>query len=107
VRPARGGGLGPAGSAAPARSPMADQIDEAEQGVLQRSVAPFEASGITVVGKVEQGQPGPRLCRLAAEEGVDLLVIGSRGHTEIKALILGSVSDAVVHGAPCPVLVVH
>lgn len=39
-------------------------------------------------------------------EGVDLLVIGARGFTGVKALALGSVSEAVAQLAACPVLIV-
>src|SRR5205807_8229892 len=92
VRPARGSGLGPAAAVAPVRNPIAEELDQAEQGLLQRSRAPFERAGIPTVSRVDQGPPGVRLCQLAAEHGADLLVVGSRGHTELKALIMGSIS---------------
>jgi nucleotide-binding universal stress UspA family protein len=82
-------------------------LSEAAQDVLARTRAPFDANGIPVTASVEAGQPGQRLCALASERGADLLVVGSRGHTELKVLLLGSVSNQVVRGAPCPVLVVH
>jgi len=41
------------------------------------------------------------------QEKPDLLVMGSRGLSAGKRLFMGSVSDAVVHHAPCPVLVVR
>ena len=37
----------------------------------------------------------------------DLLVLGSRGLSAGRRLLMGSVSDALVHHAPCPVLVVR
>jgi nucleotide-binding universal stress UspA family protein len=41
-----------------------------------------------------------------AAQGVDLLVIGSRGkHGPVHRVLLGSVSQAVMHRAPCPVLI--
>jgi nucleotide-binding universal stress UspA family protein len=40
-----------------------------------------------------------------AEQGVDLMVLGSRGYGPVRAVLLGSVSATVVRAAPCPVLV--
>lgn len=51
------------------------------------------------------GQAGPTLVR-AAEEGVDLLVLGSRGYGPLTRVLLGSVSRHAAQDAPCPVLVV-
>lgn len=41
-----------------------------------------------------------------AEEGVDLLVTGSRGYGRLQAALLGTTSTAVISAAPCPVVVV-
>lgn len=43
----------------------------------------------------------------AEQQGTDLIVIGTRGITGVKRFLLGSVASAVVHHAPCPVLVVR
>jgi nucleotide-binding universal stress UspA family protein len=51
------------------------------------------------------GGEGLQLAETAEEVGADLIVVGSRGLGGAKA-VLGSVSDMVVHYAPCPVLVV-
>jgi len=107
VRSEAGASMGLGGQSAAARPRLTRQLSQAEQEVLERSSAPFARAGIAVSARVESGPPGQRLCTLAADERADLLVIGSRGHTELKALLLGSVSAQVVHGAPCPVLVVH
>jgi nucleotide-binding universal stress UspA family protein len=53
----------------------------------------------------EQGNPVTRLLA-TAEEGVDLLVIGSRGRGPWRRVMLGSVSAEVAREAPCPVLIV-
>lgn len=52
------------------------------------------------------GQVGTRLAELATKTGVDVIVMGTRGHGPIGSLILGSVTRDVLHRATCPVLVV-
>jgi nucleotide-binding universal stress UspA family protein len=51
---------------------------------------------------------GPTAITLASagEDGVDLIVAGSRGHGPFMRVLLGSVSSRLVHEAPCPVLIV-
>ncbi len=51
---------------------------------------------------------GPTAARLAeaCEDGIDILVAGSRGHGPAGRVLLGSVSTELIHRAPCPVLVV-
>jgi nucleotide-binding universal stress UspA family protein len=53
----------------------------------------------------ERGDPAEKLLE-AAEMGVDLLVLGSRGFGPVMRLLIGSVSSRVIREAPCPVLVV-
>jgi nucleotide-binding universal stress UspA family protein len=53
------------------------------------------------------GKPFVEICRVAAAEDVDLIVIATHGHTGIKHVILGSNAERVVRQAPCPVLTVR
>jgi nucleotide-binding universal stress UspA family protein len=50
-------------------------------------------------------KPGEVICKVADEEKVALIVIGTRGLGKVRRTIMGSVSDFVVHHASCPVVV--
>jgi nucleotide-binding universal stress UspA family protein len=50
------------------------------------------------------GEPAVEIARLAEEEGMGLIVMGTHGRTGFKRLLMGSVAEAVVRRAPCPVL---
>lgn len=52
------------------------------------------------------GTPSLSICQVAADEQVDLIIIGSHGRGAVDRLFLGSVSNAVVNRAGVPVLVV-
>jgi len=49
---------------------------------------------------------GAVICQYAEEKDIDLIIIGSRGLTNMQRIILGSVSNYVVQNAKCPVLVI-
>lgn len=66
-----------------------------------------ERPGLSVTTRVELGQPDEVICELAGQLKSDLVVVGARGHSAAQRFLMGSVSDRVVHHAPCPVLVVR
>lgn len=53
------------------------------------------------------GSPESRIVETAEEFGANMIVVGSHGYNRWERLLLGSVSDSVVHHAPCSVLVVR
>jgi len=65
----------------------------------------LESAPADIEKRVIEGEPGPALCRLAAEVGASAVILGSRGRGGLKRAFLGSVSDYVVRNAPCPVVV--
>ncbi len=52
------------------------------------------------------GIPGEEIVRLAAQESVDLIIMGTHGRTGLSHLLLGSTAETVVRMADCPVLTV-
>jgi nucleotide-binding universal stress UspA family protein len=75
--------------------------------VLKKAQASMEAKGVKANYYLEKGSPVASIVHFAKVKGVDLIVIGSRGLSEIKSHFIGSVSDGVNHKAPCSVLIVH
>jgi nucleotide-binding universal stress UspA family protein len=75
--------------------------------VLQRARAMAEKDHVELHTHVLAGHPVRDIVELAADLKVDLLVIGSAGHSEIYERMLGSRADRLVHLAGCPVLVVR
>jgi nucleotide-binding universal stress UspA family protein len=59
-----------------------------------------------VSGEVTEGDAGETIVRVAEKWPADLVLMGTRGHGTVKRLWLGSISQAVVLQAPCPVEVV-
>jgi nucleotide-binding universal stress UspA family protein len=56
--------------------------------------------------EIVMGDPAEEILRLAKIHHADLIVLGSRGLTGMKRILLGSVSSQIVEDAPCSVLVV-
>jgi nucleotide-binding universal stress UspA family protein len=53
------------------------------------------------------GKPFEQIVRYARKENVDLIVIGTHGHSALASMLLGSVAEKVIRKAPCPVLSVR
>jgi nucleotide-binding universal stress UspA family protein len=86
---------------------MEKWITEAAENLLARYQQQCEAAGIAARTCLVRGGARETLCQVAAQEEPDIFAIGSRGLGSVERLMLGSVSDYVVHHAPCPVLVVR
>jgi nucleotide-binding universal stress UspA family protein len=65
------------------------------------------AEGVQVEITQKLGGPGPTICDMAHTWEADLVVTGRRGRSRLSELILGSVSNYVLHHAPCSALIVH
>jgi len=84
-----------------------DQIEEDSRERLRKLSWRVKVAGGAVAGThLRMGAVDLEIVALAKELGADLIVMGCRGHRGIRRAIEGSISDAVIRHAPCPVLVV-
>ncbi len=78
------------------------EIDEATLRQRLEAVVPSDKS-IQFEHRLVTGDPSTEIVRLAEEDNVDLIVMGTHGRTGLVRLLMGSVAEAVVRRAPCPV----
>ena len=82
-------------------------VRQSAQDAIDRALAHIseDAPGVAANGETVEQQPAPAL--VAAAEGADLLVVGSRGRGGFEGLLLGSVSQYCTRHATCSVVVVR
>jgi nucleotide-binding universal stress UspA family protein len=74
--------------------------------IINKADAYVKSEGVDYECRLLQGVPAEEIIKIAQSDKADLIVMGSRGLTEVRAFLLGSVSDKVSHHARCPVLIV-
>ena len=95
---------------------MAEELYQLQEERLQQEIKRAQtwlqtycqqamAQGIPVEFDCQVQSPGGRICELARTWGADLIVLGRRGRSGLAEMVLGSVSNHVIHHAVCSVLV--
>ncbi|HEY5651992.1 MAG TPA: universal stress protein [Acidimicrobiia bacterium] len=85
---------------------ISEDFVSAQRAAVWKRIEPLiEGTGARRVDL--EGYPPDALVDLATAEHADLIVVGSRGRSEIASLFLGSTSHRVVNHAPCDVLIVR
>ena len=83
-------------------------LDEVKQSLNKRA---WDLSRLLntdkVITEIATGEPQQSIVNLAEKYYADLIVMGSHGHSGLKQMILGTVSHAVSHAAPCAVAIVR
>ncbi|HTX43112.1 MAG TPA: universal stress protein [Methanocella sp.] len=77
------------------------------EDALNYAVNRAREKGVSLKTRIVRGYPADEIIKTARDEGAALIVVGNLGRTGIERMLLGSVSEAVVRNAPCPVLVVR
>lgn len=83
------------------------KLMESGRTLLNEAEKIFKEAGVTCQTRLDIGSPRETICTVADEEKPDFLVVGSRGLGTVERMMLGSVSDYVVHHCLCPVIVVR
>jgi universal stress protein A len=71
---------------------------------LEERVAVIREHGLAARFLLKTGVPHAEIVEVAAAEGADYIVIGTRGRGGLERAFLGSVADRVIRTAPCPVV---
>lgn len=87
-------------------SKVAEAVREVGRRVLAEGEQKAKAEKVQVETMLVEGHAVQEIVRAAKEGKFDLIVIGAKGISRIRELLLGSVTDGVIHHAACPVLVV-
>lgn len=82
-----------------------EQIKEIGENVFKETLEGIDTSGVKINKKIIEGHPAASILE-EVNNGIDLIIMGSRGHGPISGALLGSVTQRVLANASCPVLVV-
>lgn len=85
----------------------ADMADEEAQDVLAKAESIAEEYDLRIETDTVYGHPAKAVIEYATDHDVDQIVVGSRGRSGAKRLLLGSVAETIVRRASCPVVVVR
>ena len=80
---------------------------QAEADARLRALAAAAPGDVSLTTILRQGDPADEILALLANDSFDLLCMGARGRGWLATAVLGSVSAAVLHRSPTPVMVLH
>lgn len=86
--------------------PIEADLEKAAEEDLAQLVIDEKYKGITATRLVLVGSPAEMILQQAKSQDVDLIILGSHGRSGLTRLLMGSVAEAVLRKAPCPVLIV-
>jgi nucleotide-binding universal stress UspA family protein len=95
-----------AGAAGVSPQQLADQMEK-EAAAHLREVAAALPQDLSVTTLLRHGDPAHEILALLSEQPFDVLFMGARGRGRVAGAVLGSVSTAVLHHSPVPVVVLH
>jgi len=85
---------------------IAEETKQRGKQILDEAEKFAKDHGVSVDKVLKEGDAVSEIVALAEQEKFDLIVLGHRGLSKLRELLLGGVSEGVSHKAPCPVLIV-
>lgn len=86
---------------------MEGQVREAAEQAMDKLISEEIGEAVPATKQTRIGRPATEIAAAAKELNTDLIIISTHGHTGLKHVFLGSVTENVARVAPCPVLVVR
>lgn len=83
------------------------EFENQGSALLQAFTKEATAAGVPTEFQQIFGPPSRVICKSAKDWGAELIILGRRGHAGLKEVFLGSVSNYVLHHAPCSVLTIQ
>lgn len=97
----------PTGLGEPNFQKAIDDYTRESYGIIKPYTQELTKKGMKFTEKVIGGETAKTITSIAEHDECDLIVMGSKGKSDIEGLLVGSVTHKVLHTAPCPVLVVR
>ena len=81
------------------------EIAKAER-IIKEAEDYINSQGLNAETFIKEGEPPDEIVFLAMKKEIDLIVLGSRGETGVRRILIGSTAQEVIRFAECSVLVV-
>lgn len=92
---------------APGQDGIDCEAEETRHNIEEHTGRILREAGLNYATLLECGQAVEAITRVARQQKADLIVLGGRGLSDVQAILMGSVSEGVLHHAHCPVLIVR
>jgi nucleotide-binding universal stress UspA family protein len=83
-----------------------ESLIESGKSTLAKAKKIFDGKNVPVATVIEEGDPASAIINYVHKKGIDLIIMGTRGLTSLKGMVLGSVSQKVIHLSDKPVMLI-
>jgi len=86
---------------------MIEELKDKAKKILEEYRIEAVKNNVPIQITIMQGDPAKVIIEIAKAKSYDLIIMGTRGRSSFQELLIGSVSQKVIHHASCPVMVVR